>query len=59
MEIRDNLLDRIAEAEREGRPGEIEGLQVSLDGAQSKIGQIDKALRTGPVMLGMPTQEGL
>ncbi|MEV5778482.1 hypothetical protein AB0L49_46020 [Streptomyces antimycoticus] len=59
VEIRDNLLDRIAEAEREGWLGETEGLQVSLAGAQAKIGQIDRALRTGPVMLGMPTQEGL
>ncbi|WP_086711330.1 hypothetical protein [Streptomyces antimycoticus] len=41
VEIRDNLLDRIAEAEQEGWLGEIEGLQVSLDGAQSKISQID------------------
>lgn len=29
-EIRDNLHGRIAEAEREGGLGEIEGLQVSL-----------------------------
>ncbi|MER5385944.1 integrase [Streptomyces sp. NPDC002688] len=33
VEIRDNLLDRIAEAEREGWPCEIEGLRVSLAGA--------------------------
>ncbi|MCQ8835280.1 hypothetical protein [Streptomyces malaysiensis] len=57
MEIRDNLLGRIAEAEREGWLGEIEGLQVSLAGAQSKISQIDRAPRTGPVMLGMPARE--
>ncbi|MFJ8742941.1 hypothetical protein ACIRL2_26570 [Embleya sp. NPDC127516] len=55
MEIRDNLLDRIAEAEREGRRGEIEGLRVSLAGAESRIGQIDAAASGGPVVLGTPT----
>ena len=44
-EIRDNLLARIAEAEREGWPGEIEGLKVSLAGAEDKLAQIDR--RTG------------
>ncbi|MFE9068250.1 hypothetical protein [Streptomyces violaceusniger] len=43
VEIHDNLLDRIAEAEREGWLGDIEGLQVSLAGAQSKISQVDRA----------------
>ncbi|MCQ8192663.1 hypothetical protein [Streptomyces rugosispiralis] len=57
MEIRDNLLDRIAEAEREGWLGEIEGLQVSLAGAQSKISQVDRASRTEPAMLGMPARK--
>lgn len=55
-EIRDNLLDRIAEAEREGWLGELEGLRVSLAGAESKIAQIDSASRRGPVNLGLPTQ---
>lgn len=55
VEIRDNLLDRIAEAEREGWLGEIEGLRVSLAGAESKIGQIDRAASGGPVLLGLPT----
>jgi hypothetical protein len=36
-EIRDNLTARIAEAEREGWLGEIEGLQVSLTGAKDKL----------------------
>ncbi|MER7998356.1 hypothetical protein [Streptomyces sp. NPDC095613] len=36
MEIRDNLLARIAEAEREGWLGEVEGLWVSLAGAEEK-----------------------
>ncbi|WP_344076279.1 site-specific integrase [Streptomyces crystallinus] len=55
MEIRDNLLDRITEAEREGWLGEIEGLRVSLAGAEAKIGQIDAAAPGGPVLLGLPT----
>ena len=42
VDIRDNLLDRIAEAEREGWLGEVEGLQVSLAGAEDKITQLDK-----------------
>src|SRR5664279_1177574 len=41
VDIRDNLLDRIAEAEREGWFGEVEGLRVSLAGAQAKLTQID------------------
>ncbi|MER7001029.1 hypothetical protein [Streptomyces sp. NPDC000410] len=55
VEIRDNLLDRIAEAEREGWLGEIEGLQVSLAGAESKISQIDSAAPGGRILLGLPT----
>jgi hypothetical protein len=42
IEIRDNLQDRIAEAEREGWLGEVEGLNVSLAGAQAKLDQIDQ-----------------
>ena len=55
-EIRDNLLDRIAEAEREGWLGEIEGLKVSLAGTEDKLAQIDTALqrREQAVHLGMP-----
>jgi hypothetical protein len=34
VEFRDNLIDRILVAEREGRLGEIEGLQVSLSGTE-------------------------
>ena len=41
-EIRDNLLARIAEAEREGWPGEVEGLKVSLAGADDKLAQMDQ-----------------
>jgi hypothetical protein len=55
-EIRDNLHDRIAEAEREGWLGEIEGLKVSLAGTEDKLAQIDATLRrqVGAVQLGMP-----
>jgi len=52
-EIRDNLTARIAEAEREGWLAEIEGLKVSLAGAEDKLAQIDRRTgRNGPVSLG-------
>ena len=41
VEIRDNLVARIAEAEREGWLGEVEGLQVSLAGAEAKLAEVD------------------
>lgn len=54
-EIRDNLIDRIAEAEREGWLAEIEGLKYSLAGAEDKLAQIDRRREPGgPVTLGMP-----
>jgi integrase len=53
-EIRDNLLARIAEAEREGWLGEVEGLRVSLAGAEDKLAQIDRRSRNQPVDLGIP-----
>jgi hypothetical protein len=54
-EIRGNLLARIAEAEREGWLGEVEGLKVSLAGADDKLAQIDRRSQAGaPVSLGMP-----
>ncbi|MFF2165427.1 tyrosine-type recombinase/integrase [Streptomyces sp. NPDC058175] len=56
LEIRDNLINRIAEAEQQGWLGEIEGLRVSLTGAESKISQTDTTAGGGPVLLGMPTQ---
>jgi hypothetical protein len=55
-EIRDNLIARIAEAEREGWRGEAEGLKISLAGARDKLAQIDR--RTSPdtaVNIGMPS----
>jgi hypothetical protein len=54
-EIRQNLTARIAEAEREGWLGEIEGLKVSLVGADDKLAQIDRRLQAdAPVNLGLP-----
>lgn len=57
VEIRDNLIARITEAEQQGWLGEIEGLQVSLTGAESKIRQIDDSSPASgpPVHLGLPT----
>jgi integrase len=51
-EIRGNLRDRITEARREGWIGEVEGLQISLAGAEDKLAQL--ARRQEPVSLGMP-----
>ena len=60
-EIRDNINARIAEAEREGWPGEIEGLKISLAGADDKLTQIDAALRrqATTVHLGIPAFPGI
>jgi hypothetical protein len=55
LEIRDNLVDRIAEAGREGWLGEIEGLQVSLAGAKQKIAQAQASATPRTVQLGIPT----
>lgn len=55
-EIRDNLHDRITEAEREGWLGEIEGLKISLIGADDKLAQIDRRSKTNnQIDLGIPT----
>lgn len=56
VEIRDNLMSRIAEAEREGWLGEMEGLQISLAGAEDKLDQIDR--RSSSTDLGMPKVRG-
>ena len=54
-EIRDNLTARIAEAEREGWHGEVEGLQISLAGANDKLAQLDRRTNhTTPVQLSAP-----
>jgi len=53
-EIRDNLTARIGEAEREGWLGEIEGLKISVAGADGKLAQIDRHTSRQPVDLGFP-----
>ncbi len=54
-EIRGNLIARIAEAEREGWLGEVEGLRFSLAGADDKLAQIDRRSQApAAVTLGMP-----
>ncbi|WP_053763309.1 hypothetical protein [Streptomyces sp. AS58] len=57
VEIRNNLLSRILEAEREGWLGEIEGLQSSLTHAEEKLAQLDAQIARKPtaVDLGVPT----
>jgi hypothetical protein len=56
-DIRDNLLARIAEAEREGWAGEAEGLKVSLAAANNKLAQADVAAarRSETTDLGIPS----
>jgi hypothetical protein len=53
-EIRDNLIARISEAEHQGWLGEVEGLKISLAGADDKLTQIDRRARRQPVDLGIP-----
>jgi Phage integrase family len=53
-EIRDNLTARIAEARREGWADEVEGLQVSLAGAEEKLAQIDRRACRPATDLGIP-----
>jgi hypothetical protein len=53
--LRDNLITRIEEAQREGWLGEAEGLKVSLAAARQKLAQLDDlAARRSAVQLGMP-----
>ena len=56
-----NLHERIAEARMNGWLGEVDGLKVSLAGADDKLTQIDAALRrqTTTVQLGMPAFPGI
>ncbi|HWU05625.1 MAG TPA: tyrosine-type recombinase/integrase [Streptomyces sp.] len=61
IEIRDNLTERIAEAEREGWLGEVEGLSTSLAAAEEKLAQLDarQEHRDSPVFMGIPTFDQL
>ncbi|MFF4731086.1 hypothetical protein ACFY3M_38355 [Streptomyces mirabilis] len=56
-DIRDNLVARIAEAEREGWLGEMDGLSVSLAAAEDELVQLDaEQVRASTVVhLGLPT----
>ena len=54
IEIRDNLTARITEARLQGWAGEVEGLQVSLAGAQEKLAQIDRRATRPAIDLGIP-----
>jgi len=55
LEIRDNLADRIEEAEREGWLGEVDGLKISLAGANDKLTQLDRrTTNSTTVSLGLP-----
>ena len=59
LDVRDNLLARIDEARREGWLGEVEGLQISLAGARTKLAQVEQMTSTSPrqpVQLGIPTR---
>jgi hypothetical protein len=54
-EIRDNLTARIAEADREGWPGEAEGLKIGLAGAEDKLAQIARRPKPATAVdLGLP-----
>lgn len=55
-EIITNLSDRIDEAEDQGWLGEVDGLKISLAGAEAKLRQMTKQLdrRDEPVELGLP-----
>src|SRR5689334_6902225 len=58
VEIRDNLIDRIAEADRQGWLGEVEGLNISLAGANDKLAQLDRrSPTTTTIDLGMPARQ--
>lgn len=57
-EIMTGLHERIREATKRGWLGEIEGLQVSLAGAEDKLAQIERRCNTTPpsttAKLGVP-----
>ncbi|MFF6888525.1 tyrosine-type recombinase/integrase [Streptomyces sp. NPDC012421] len=57
IEIIQNLRERIREARGNGWLGEVEGLQVSLDAATTKLNSLGRGVADGrpePVDLGMP-----
>ncbi len=55
-EIANNLRERITEARQNGWLGEIEGLQISLQGAEGKLAALNRKSGPGPAAdLGMPS----
>jgi hypothetical protein len=55
VDIRDNLLARITEADSQGWLGEADGLRVSLSAARQKLTQLDEQLtRHTDIQLGIP-----
>ena len=60
-EITRNLADRIEEARTNGWHGEVQGLQISLDAARTKLASLDRLARNrnrSSVALGMPIIPG-
>lgn len=56
VQIRDNLIERIKEAESHRWLGEAQGLKVSLAGARAKLAEMDQiTTRRTTTQLGMPT----
>lgn len=56
VQIRDNLIERIKEADTHRWLGEAEGLKVSLAGARAKLAELDQiTARRTTTQLGMPT----
>jgi integrase len=55
VEIRDNLIDRITEAEAEHWLGELDGLRVSLAAAEDKLSQLDRVAHRHTLRPGMPS----
>jgi hypothetical protein len=57
VEITHNLANRIDEARANGWLGEVQGLQVSLAAARTKLTSLDRLARNngiGKVNIGMP-----
>jgi hypothetical protein len=54
LEIIDNLQARLDEAHAQGWLGEIEGIQVSLEGARQKLNQMKEAQARPVISLGLP-----
>jgi hypothetical protein len=57
VKIRQNLADRIAEAEREGWVGDVEGLSVSARLPKRRLLKFDarEERKQSPTFLGVPT----